>query len=161
MFAMTLAVVALAQSAGTEMKLLRFPAVHGDSLAFVFGGDIWTADLKGGLARRLTSSAGSESWPRFSPDGKWIAFSGQYDTALPSVYVMPSEGGSPKRLTFEPAPCNVTGWTPDGKVTYASSYGATFAARLWKVNPDGGMPERTDLAEYTNGSYSPDGSTIS
>lgn len=160
MFAMTLAVVALAQSAGTEMKLLRFPTVHGNTVAFVFGGDIWTSEMEGGLARKLTSSAGSESWPRFSPDGKWIAFSGQYDSAMPSVYIMPAQGGSPKRLTFEPAPCNVTGWTPDGKVTYASSYGGAFTGRLWKISPDGGLPERTDLAEYTNGSYSPDGSTI-
>ena len=157
---MTLAAVVMAQSAGSEMKLLRFPTVHGDSVAFVFGGDIWTADLNGGLARRLTTSGGSESWPRYSPDGKWIAFSGQYDASAPSVYVMPAEGGAPKRLTFEPAPCNVTGWSPDGMVTYASTYGGTFTPRLWKVSPQGGMPERTDLAEYTNGTFSPDGSTI-
>lgn len=160
MFTTTLAVVALAQANASEMKLLRYPAVHGDSVAFVYGGDIWTSGLNGTLARRLTTSPGSESWPRFSPDGKWIAFSGQYDSALPAVYVMPAEGGSPKRLTFEPAPCNVTGWTPDGKVTYASSYGSPFTGRLWKVSPEGGMPERTDLGEYTNGSYSPDGGTI-
>src|SRR5678816_4422449 len=99
MFVTSLAFVVLAQSAGTEMKLLRYPTVYGDSVAFVYGGDIWTASLKGGLARRLTSSPGSETWPRYSPDGKWIAFSGQYDSALPAVYVIPADGGSPKRLT--------------------------------------------------------------
>lgn len=160
MFATSILAVALAQSNGTEIKLLRYPTVHGDSIAFVYGGDIWTADLKGGLARRLTTSAGSETWPRFSPDGKWIAFSGQYDSAVPSVYVIPSEGGSPQRLTFDPAPCNVTGWSPDGKVTYSSSLGSAFTGRLWKVGLNAGMPERTDLAEYTNGTYSPDGTTM-
>lgn len=160
MFTTTLAVAALAQVNSTEMKLLRYPAVHGETVAFVYGGDIWVSNLNGSIARRLTTSAGSETWPRFSPDGKWIAFSGQYDSAVPSVYVMPADGGAPRRLTFEPSPCNVTGWTPDGKITYASPNGNAFTGRLWKVNPEGGMPERTDLQEYTNGSYSPDGSTI-
>lgn len=160
MFATTLAMVALAHNSGSEMKLLRFPAIHGDKIAFVYGGDIWTANVNGGSAQRITSSPGSESWPRYSPDGKWIAFSGQYDSAIPSVYVVPAEGGSPTRLTFEAAPCTVTGWTPDGKITYASSYGATFASRLWKISPKGGAPERTELAEYTNGTWSADGTTI-
>ena len=160
MFMTTIAVVAMAQMNASEMKLLRYPAIHGDTIAFVYGGDIWTSGLSGTLARRLTTSPGSESWPRFSPDGKWIAFSGQYDSALPGVYVMPAEGGAPKRLTFEPAPCNVTGWTPDGKVTYVSSYGSAFTARLWKVSPNGGMPESTEIVEYTNGSFSPDGTAM-
>ncbi|MBS1723659.1 MAG: PD40 domain-containing protein [Armatimonadetes bacterium] len=160
MLVTTLAVVAMGQLSGVEMKLLRYPAVHGETLAFVYGGDIWTADLKGGPARRLTSSPGSESWPRFSPDGKWIAFSGQYDSAVPQVYVMPADGGEPVRLTFESKPCNVVGWTPDGKVAYASTYGSAFTGRLWLVSPRGGMPERTDLGEFTNGSFSPDGKQI-
>lgn len=160
MFVTTLAIATLAASNATEMKLLRFPAVNGDTVAFVYGGDIWTAGLGGGLARRLTTSPGSESWPRFSPDGKWIAFTGQYDSALPQVYVMPSEGGEPVRLTFESEPCNVVGWTPDGKIAYASSYGSPFTGRLWLVRPTGGMPERTDLGEFTNGSFSPDGKQI-
>lgn len=160
MFTTTLAVVALGQLVGTEMKLLRYPAVHGDTVAFVYGGDIWTSSLTGGAARRLTTSQGSEGWPRISPDGKLIAFSGQYDSMIPSVYVMPIEGGAPKRLTFESNSATVTGWTTDGKITYSSNFGSAFVPRLWKVDPSGGMPERTDLAEYANGTYSADGSTI-
>ena len=160
MFMSSLALAFLGQTTGADMKLLRYPAVSGQTIAFCYGGDIWTANLSGGVARRMTSSAGSESWPRFSPDGKWIAFSGQYDSAITSVYVMPAEGGAPKRLTYESAPCNVTGWTPDGKVMYASSYGATFTARLWEVSPDGGMPIRTPLTEYANGTFSADGRVL-
>ncbi|MBS1715499.1 MAG: PD40 domain-containing protein [Armatimonadetes bacterium] len=160
MIATTLAVVTLAQSATTEMKLLRMPAVSGDTVAFVYGGDIWTSDLKGGTARRVTTSPGSESWPRFSPDGKWIAFSGNYDSLVPQVYVVSAEGGEPLRLTYESEPCNVVGWTPDGKVAYASSYGSPFTGRLWLISPNGGMPQRTDLGEFTNGSFSADGKQI-
>lgn len=155
-----MALAVISPPALTDMKLLRMPSVQGDTVAFVYGGDIWKAPLKGGLATRLTSSPGSESWPRFSPDGASIAFSGQYDTTAPQVYVMPSEGGQPVRLTFESNPCNVTGWTPDGQVAYASNYGSTFTGRLWLINPKGGMPVRTDLAEFSNGSFSADGKQI-
>ncbi|MCW5940557.1 MAG: PD40 domain-containing protein [Fimbriimonadaceae bacterium] len=154
-----LASVALATGAEAP-KLLRFPDVHGDTIAFVYASDIWTADLNGGFARRLTTHPGSESSPRFSPDGKWIAFTAQYDSGLPQVYVIPAEGGTPKRLTFEPKPFSVTGWTPDGKIVCASSYGSAFTPRLWLVDPNRGMLQRTDLGEFTNGSYSPDGKQI-
>ncbi len=156
----TLVAIAAAPSVIQDAKLLRFPDIHGDKVAFVYAGDIWTADLNGGFARRLTSSPGSEVSPRFSPDGTMIAFSGQYDSAVQQVYVMPADGGTPKRLTFESESAIVANWTPDGKIVYASAYGNPFTTRMWMVDPDGGMPIRTDLVEFTNGSFSPDGKQL-
>ena len=83
--------------------LLRQPSVSNSSIVFVHGDDLWMVGLDGGDARRLTSALGTETSPRFSPDGKWIAFTGQYDGNT-DVYVIPAEGGSPKRLTWHPGP---------------------------------------------------------
>src|SRR5215211_2269592 len=80
-------------------RLLRFPDIHGDTIAFVYAGDIWTVPAAGGTARRLTSHTGLELFPKFSPDGRWIAFSGQYNGTR-QVYVIPAEGGEPRQLTF-------------------------------------------------------------
>src|SRR5689334_12514469 len=83
-----------------EARLLRFPAIHGDQLAFSYAGDLYTVSAKGGVARRLTSDEQSyEMFPRFSPDGTKIAFTAQYDGNT-EVYLMPSDGGIPKRLTY-------------------------------------------------------------
>src|SRR2546425_51146 len=84
---------------GAAARLLRFPTLSRDSIAFVYGGDIWTAPRGGGTARQLTTDAGLEWLPRYSPDGKWIAFTGQYDGNR-DVYVIPSAGGEPRRLTW-------------------------------------------------------------
>ena len=117
-----LAVVAAAAEAQT--KLLRFPDIHGDRVAFCYAGDIWTASASGGTATRLTAHPGLELFAKFSPDGKWIAFTGQYD-GDEQVYVVPAEGGVPRQLTYYPArgplaprrgyDNQVYGWTPDGK----------------------------------------------
>jgi len=82
-----------------ETRLLRFPAIHGDRIVFSYAGDLYTVSSKGGTARKLTSDAGYEMFARFSPDGKQIAFTAQYDGNT-EVYLMPSEGGIPKRLTY-------------------------------------------------------------
>src|SRR5664279_232677 len=105
-------------------KLLRFPAIHGDKVAFTYGGDLWTAPATGGTATRLTAHPGLELFAKFSPDGQWIAFTGQYD-GDEQVYVIPSAGGVPRQLTFYPAKGplaprwgydnQVYGWTTDGK----------------------------------------------
>ena len=97
-----------------DTRLLSDPAISGDRLAFAYGGDLWTADLDGKNVRRLTSDEGLEFSPAFSPDGKLIAFSGQYDGNT-DVFVVPAEGGIPKRLTWHPGPDTVQGFTPDGK----------------------------------------------
>src|SRR5260370_3492718 len=82
-----------------EGRLMRFPDIYRTKVAFVYGGDLWLASTSGGVARRITSHAGRELFPKFSPDGKWIAFTGQYDGNF-NVYVIPSDGGQPKHLTF-------------------------------------------------------------
>src|SRR5439155_10846970 len=113
-------------TAQDEARLLRFPTIHGNTIVFTYAGDLYTVDAQGGVARRLTSHEGFEMFPRFSPDGKWIAFTGQYDGNT-EVYLMPSEGGKPKRLTYTATlgrddvsdrmgPNNlVIGWKNDGK----------------------------------------------
>src|SRR5262245_63163053 len=86
-------------AAQDEARLLRFPAIHGDQVVFTYAGNLYTVPASGGVARRLTSHEGFEMFARFSPDGKSIAFTGQYDGNT-EVYLMPAEGGVPKRLTF-------------------------------------------------------------
>src|SRR6202040_1194178 len=84
------ACVALAQEM-PEGRLMRFPDIHQDKIVFMYGGDLWLVSNAGGVARRIPSDAGRELFPKFSPDGKWIAFTGQYDGNF-NVYIMPAEG---------------------------------------------------------------------
>ncbi len=87
-----------AQKLPDTTRLLRFPATNDTQIVFCYAGEIYTVGKEGGIARRLTSGPGYSSFPRFSPDGKQIAFTSQYDGNT-EVYVMPAEGGTPKRLT--------------------------------------------------------------
>ncbi len=164
---------ATAQAASDSTKdarLLRFPDVHGDTIAFSHGGDLWTVPATGGTARRLTTGDGLELFPRFSPDGKWIAFTGQYDGTT-DVYVMPATGGEPRRLTWYPStdqsermgPDNlVLGWTPDGKILFRGLRGPIrgFVGEPYVVSPEGGPVERFPLPEAGAISFSPDGKKI-
>jgi tricorn protease len=110
--------------AAAQTKLLRFPDIHGDRVVFSYASDLWTASAAGGTATRLTAHPGMEVFAKFSPDGRWIAFTGQYD-GDEQVYVMPAGGGEPRQLTFYPARGPLTprwgydnqvmGWTNDGK----------------------------------------------
>src|SRR5258705_12279394 len=95
-------------SAGT--RLLRTPTVSSSQIAFAYANNIWVAPRNGGSARRLTSFQGQTANPHFSPDGRWIAFSGEYAGNF-DVYVVPSEGGEPRRLTWHPGADLVEGWT--------------------------------------------------
>src|SRR5262245_39607535 len=98
----------------TDTRMLEQPAISAENVAFAYAGDIWIAKLDGSGVRRLTSAPGPEMRPRFSPDGRWIAFSGQYDGNL-DVYVVPVEGGEPRRLTWHPGDDVVQEFTPDGQ----------------------------------------------
>ncbi|MGV3615696.1 MAG: S41 family peptidase [Fimbriimonas sp.] len=149
------------QDAPTEPRLMRFPSIKGDTVVFTYAGDLWVANVGGGLARRLTSSAGLETRAKISPDGKWVAFTGQYE-GNSDVYVVPIEGGEPKRLTFEAEADNVANWTPDGKIAYVSSAGSftNRQQRLWYVRPEGGLPIRTPIIEAAEASFMPDGQTM-
>ena len=161
-----------AEAPTSEGRLLRFPALSKYSIAFVYGGDLWSVPRAGGSARQLTTDSGLEWSPRFSPDGKWIAFTGQYDGNR-DVYLIPAEGGVPKRLTWwtdtgSPAerqgPNNlVMGWTPDGKrVLFRSRHQAweDRAGRLYTVGVDGGLPEQVGVPEGGYATFSPDGKKL-
>src|ERR1041385_480128 len=107
----------LSTAAAAQTKLLRFPDIYAERVAFTYGGDIWTAPATGGSAIRLTAHPGMEVFAKFSPDGKWIAFTGQYD-GDEQVYVIPSTGGEPRQLTFYPAKGPFTPrWGWDNQVT--------------------------------------------
>lgn len=145
-----------------ETRLLRNPDISADHLAFVYASDIWVADRSGGDARRLTTSDGAEGEPHFSPDGRWIAFSGQYDGNL-DVYIVPVEGGEPKRLTWHPGQDVARGWSPDGtKVLFASGRinAPIPVTRFFTVSVEGGMPESLPMHRAFEGQFSPDGSRM-
>lgn len=160
-------------SAG-EARLLRFPTIHGDQLVFSYAGDLYTVDANGGMARKLTTHNGYEVFPKFSPDGKTIAFTGQYDGNT-EVFSIPSEGGIPRRLTFTATlgrddigdrmgPNNIVmTWTPDSKyIVYRSrkqSFNA-FTGQLFKVPVGGGLSDEIPLSKGGFCSYSPDGNKL-
>lgn len=156
-----------AGAAGT--KLLRFPDVWHDRLVFSYAGDLWTVGTDGGTAVRLTSHPGLELFGKFSPDGRHIAFMGQYG-GDEQVYVMPATGGTPKQLTFYPAPGpladrwgfdnQVYGWTPDGGAVLFRSARDAFSltdARLYTVPWNGGAATALPMPVAGAGHYSPDG----
>jgi tricorn protease len=164
--------VYLASTCAAQTKLLRFPDIHGDKVLFTYAGDLWTAPVAGGTASRITAHPGVELFGKFSPDGKWIAFTGQYD-GDEQVYVIPSTGGVPRQLTFYPSrgplPARwgydnqVYGWTPDGKSIIFRSLRETFAladCRLYTVSIDGGMPVPLPMPKSGAGDISPDGKKV-
>lgn len=153
---------------------MRFPAIHDDQVVFTHAGDLYTVSKDGGLARKLTSHIGYEMFAKFSPDGKHIAFTGQYDGNT-EVFVMPAEGGSPVRLTYTATlgrddigdrmgPNNIVmGWTPDGKhIIYRSRKQSfnSFKGSLFKVPVEGGLSEQLPLSYGGFSSFSPDGGKL-
>jgi tricorn protease len=144
------------QAADQAPLLASLPTMNKTSIAFQYGGYLWSVPREGGMARQLTT-AGHETLPSFSPDGKWIAFTGEYD-GNGDVYVMPAEGGTPKRLTWHPGYDAVVGWTPDGKKIVFQSARDAFADfhRLYTISPEGGVPEVLPMWRAEWGSYSPD-----
>ena len=153
----------VATANGGVTRLLRSPTVSATHIAFAYANNIWIVERAGGIARRVTSFQGQTGNPHFSPDGKWIAFSGEY-AGNNDVYVVPSEGGEPKRLTWHPGSDVVQGWTPDGKAVMFSSSRATWAPsgapRFWTVPASGGVEEPMALPRAYQGKISPDGSRI-
>jgi tricorn protease len=144
-------------------RMLRSPTVSATQIAFAYAGNIWVVPRAGGSAVRLTSVPGDAMNPYFSPDGKWIAFSGNYGGNT-DVYVMPAEGGEPKRLTWHPAPDLVQGWTPDGKaIVFSSTQSAnlpTPVPRWFTVSPEGGLVTMMPAYRAYQGKISPDGRHI-
>ncbi len=141
---------------------LRSPALSQTQIVFTYAGDLWTVPREGGDARRLTTGAGIETRPVFSPDGQWIAFSGQYDGNW-DVYVVPAGGGVPKRITWHPGADRVEGWTPDGKrVLFRSGRQSPYGAGQLFTLPaaGGGLPAALPLPRAEQGSFSPDGDRL-
>ena len=143
-------------------RFLHQPDISSELIAFIYAGDLWTVPVEGGTARRLTAHPGRESNPRFSPDGRWIAFSAEYDGNT-DVYLIPSEGGQPNRLTYHPSPDIVQGWAPDGKSVFFKS-GRTSHNRkfntLFTVGLDGGFPQELAIPMAEFADWSPDGRFI-
>ena len=157
-----------------EARVLRFPAIHGDKIVFTYAGDLYLVPASGGVARKLTSHHGYEAFPRFSPDGRFIAFTGEYDGNR-EVYLIPAEGGIPVRLTYTPVlsrddisdrmgPNNIVmGWTPDGeKIIFRSRMREwnDFNGQLYLVSRQGGLPEQLPLPRGGFCSFSPDGQKL-
>ncbi|CAN5497437.1 S41 family peptidase [soil metagenome] len=149
--------------AGPEgTRLLRMPTVSDRYVAFVYANDLWVVGRNGGEARRLTSSPGAETNPRFSPDGRWIAFTGQYDGNT-DVYVVPSEGGEPQRLTYHPGDDIVQGWTADGSAVLFTSGREGYPTnntKFFTVPLEGGFPSALPIPRGVSGRISGDGRHI-
>lgn len=161
-----------------QTKLLRFPDLYGDRVVFTHGGDLWQAPLAGGTAVRLTAAKGVELFAKYSPDGKWLAFTGQLD-GDEQVYVVPSEGGEPQRLTSYPArgplpdrwgyDHQVYGWTPDGTAvlfrsleqSWTPAAGRLFTVALPQHRPQhGALPVPLPMPVAGAGDFAPDGQRI-
>src|SRR5437764_6820358 len=149
---------AQAQSDGLA-RLLRFPDIHGDMIAFVYAGDIWTVPVSGGTARRLTSHPGLELFPKFSPDGRWIAFSGEYNGTR-QIFVISVDGGEPRQLTYHNDvgalpprggwDNRVLGRTPDGKYVVCRANRVAYSerpGRAYLLSVDAGATPPTALTD--------------
>lgn len=141
-----------------DARLLQSPDVHQNKIVFNYGGDLWLTTASGGNAVRLTSHRGQEFTPFFSPDGKWIAFSGQYDGNT-DVFVVPADGGNPRRLTYHPMVDYVAGWSADGRYIYFSTVRQSHNryCKIFRVSIDGGLPEPLPMPMAWYGSESEDG----
>jgi tricorn protease len=145
-----------------DTRLLMQPAISESRIAFAYANDLWTASRDGSGVARLTSHPGIEGNPRFSPDGKWIAFSGEYDGNT-DVFVVPAEGGVPRRLTWHPGEDLPLAFTGDGSAVLFSSPREVYTMRyrqLYTVPVAGGAATRLPIPHATEAVYSPDGSRI-
>ncbi|HEY2460352.1 MAG TPA: PDZ domain-containing protein [Candidatus Acidoferrum sp.] len=155
-----LACVGLSRAADDAPLLAQAPTLGRTQIVFGYGGYLWSVPREGGEAHQLTTG-GHEALPILSPDGKWLAFTGQYDGNV-DVFVMPAEGGEPRRLTWHPAPDVAVGWTSDSQRVLFRSPREAYAdfERLYTVPVDGGWPEVLPMWRGEDGWFSPDGQRI-
>ncbi len=145
-----------------DARMLRQPDVSDTHIAFVYAGDVWIVSKTGGVAERLSSPKGEESFPRFSPDGTLLAFTGNYD-GNEDIYVVPTMGGIPTRITHDPAPDRVLDWYPDGKyILFASTLesGSQRFNQFYRVPKEGGLPEKLPVPYGEFGAISQDGKLL-
>ena len=162
----------LKTNAQEDARLMRFPDINKNLIAFVYAGDIWSVDATGGEARRLTSHPGMELFPKISPDGKWIAFSGEYSGSR-QIFVMPSNGGTPRQLTFynsvgvmpprggfDDVPLD---WTSDSKNILFRANRTPFGDRNGKyytISLEGGLEKPLPIVNGGFATFSPDNKKI-
>lgn len=147
-------------AAAEEARFFNTADIHKDKIVFSFEGDLWSASASGGTATRLTSFPGDELYPHFSPDGRSIAFLGNYDGA-PAIYRIPAEGGQPQRLTYTSGVTRAIEWTPDGKRVIFSTLKDKVIERdpvLYSASLGGDTaPERLPIDRGSFCSFAPDG----
>jgi tricorn protease len=145
-----------------DARMMRQPDVSATHIVFVYAGDIWVAPKSGGEAVRLSSPRGEESFPKFSPDGSTIAFSGNYDGNM-DIYTVPVKGGLPQRVTHHGALDRVIDWYPDGQAILYATTMTSFKDRfnqLYKVPVTGGLPEKLPMPYGEFGAIAPTGQAI-
>ena len=142
-----------------DTRMLSQPTISDNHIAFIYAEDLWIANSDGTQPHRLTIDEGVESNPMFSPDGRQIAFSAEYDGNI-DVFIVPVEGGIPKRLTWHPGFDFVRGFTPNGNNVLFASQRSIFTrryAQLFTVSLNGGYPVQLNIPNAWKASYSPDG----
>ncbi|HKG21850.1 MAG TPA: DPP IV N-terminal domain-containing protein, partial [Blastocatellia bacterium] len=160
LFSLAIGGVAFGQAGQT--LLVRTPSLSKTHIAFSYAGDLWIVGREGGEATRLTTGVGTETNPLFSPDGQWIAFTGEYDGNI-DVYIVPASGGVPRRLTYHPGADLLNGWTPDGKqVLFVSGRNSETGrtSQLFTMAVEGVNPTVVPLPMAYEGSYSADGTRL-
>jgi len=154
--------LSLSTFAQINAKLFKYLDVSATQITFVYGGDVWLANKAGGTAIPLTNSPGEESYPKFSPDGKHIAYTAEYRGNL-DVYVVPVIGGLPTRVTYQSHADRMVDWHPDGEhLLFASrrEMGQRSSRQFFKVSKNGGLPEKLAIPYGELASYAPDGNKL-
>lgn len=148
--------------AQVSARMFRHPDVSQSQICFVYAGDIWVVNKNGGQANKLSSPKGEEMFPRFSPDGKNIAFSGNYDGNM-DVYILPVNGGIPQRVTYHGGADRMQDWHPDGdKILFTSTRKSEKQrfSQFYLIPTQGGLAERLAIKQAEFGSFSPDGKKL-
>ena len=156
------AAMKLSAQGGLDAGLMRMPTVSEKQIAFVYAGDIWIVPKEGGTAIRLSSPQGEELFPRFSPDGREIGFTANYD-GNESIYVIPVSGGEARRVTYHGSADRMVAWWPDGKSVVFASKRESFTercAQFFRVKAEGGLPEKLPIPYGEFGAISPDAKTF-
>ena len=160
LFAAALFLITAVSAFGREARLVRYPHYHNGRIVFTYLGDLWTADENGQNIQRLTVNRARDVYGRFSPDGKWIAFSSERNGNL-DVFLIPASGGAPKQLTSHSADDTVLGWAADSRsVMFSSNRGEDFMPQLYLVSINGGVQWRAGTDMGVQASYSPDGKKL-
>ena len=153
-------VQAVERNRAATQGFLRYPDLNGDRVVFTSSGDLWLGSVDGGVATRITAHEGEERFARFSPDGKWIAFSGFY-YGNEDVFVIPATGGEPRQLTFHPSTDQVVGWDKKGQIIFRSRRVAPFFSyQLYTVTVDGSNPELLPYTRASTITLEPDGDRV-